>query len=79
MSGYGQGDIDMANVNVLGELINLTPGVAISILIVAVGVTILSVAAMLVLARAFSRRTSAEREDMIELIKALRGPGRRNG
>lgn len=69
----------MANVNVLGEFINLTPGVAISILIVAVGVTVLSVAAMLVLARAFSRRTSAERGDMIELIKALRGSGRRNG
>ena len=67
----------MALVDLLDQLATLTPGAAWSIVIVAAGVTGVATAAAALLESRFSRRSPNQRRDIIGLIKALRGRGRR--
>lgn len=69
----------MSRVDILDKLANLTPAGACSILIVLAGVTLLGVGAALLLGQQFSRRTPAQRRDLISLLAALRGMRRSDG
>ncbi len=68
----------MSGVDIIDKLANLTPAGACSILIVLAGITVLGVAAALLLGQQFSRRTPAQRRDLISLLAALRGTRRRD-